>query len=131
MILKINADTFGIISGSLCLVHCVATPFLFIARACTDTCCSSTPVWWQLVDYLFIVISFAAIYYASKNTNKKWMQIALWSSWAVLLFTILNETFETGLLPEMFIYFPASAIVGLHFYNRRYCKCAKDKCCAS
>lgn len=52
MILKINADTFGIISGSLCLVHCVATPFLFIARACTDTCCSSTPVWWQLVDYL-------------------------------------------------------------------------------
>lgn len=59
------------------------------------------------------------------------MQIALWSSWAVLLFTILNETFETGLLPEMFIYFPASAIVGLHFYNRRYCKCAKDKCCAS
>lgn len=130
---KTKADSIGIIASSLCLVHCVATPFLFIAQACAASCCSapSVPSWWKWIDYLFLVISFAAIYYAAKNSTKRWMQIALWGSWIVLLFTILNESFVMISLPESFIYFPALSIVFLHLYNRKYCTCNEDKCCAT
>lgn len=124
-----SSDAIGVFAGGLCLIHCVATPFIFLAKACTTAaCCADTPVWWQAIDYLFIVISFAAIYYATKHTYRRWVRVALWSSWTILVFTILTETLETGWLPESFIYFPALAIIGLHFYNLRFCRCADDDC---
>ncbi|PZE17739.1 MerC domain-containing protein [Putridiphycobacter roseus] len=128
---KMKADTIGIFAGTLCLVHCVATPFIFIAKACASTCCSAAPTWWKWIDYLFIVVSFIAIYYATKNSNKRWIQIALWGAWTVLLFTIINEAIVMLVLPESFIYYPALSIVALHLYNRRYCTCQEDKCCAN
>ena len=33
-------------------------------------------------------------------------------------------------IPDYFIYFPAGAIIILHF-NIQFCKCANDNCCAS
>ena len=125
---KINADKIGIMASSLCLIHCLATPFLFIAKACTATCCSDTPSWWKMIDYLFLVISFGAIYYATKNSSKIWVKVALWSSWIILLFTILNESFKIIPIPESFIYWPALSIVLLHLYNHRFCKCGDDGC---
>lgn len=129
---KSKADAIGIIASSLCLIHCVATPFLFIAKACAVSCCASsaTPYWWKWIDYLFIVIAFVAIYYATKNSTKKWVKVALWVSWGILLFTIFNESLAIITLPESFIYWPAISIVLLHFYNRKYCSCKDDKCCA-
>ena len=37
----------------LCLVHCIATPFIFITQACTASCCAESPIWWQSIDYVF------------------------------------------------------------------------------
>lgn len=128
---KQRADTIGIIASSLCLVHCVATPFLFIAKACAATCCSNTPSWWRSIDYFFLVVSYVAIYYATKNSTKNWVKIALWVTWIVLLFTIFNESVTIITLPEMFIYYPALGIVLLHLYNRKYCTCKEDKCSVS
>ncbi len=127
----LRMDTIGIVASVLCMIHCIATPFLFIAKACTAACCADAPVWWQTIDYIFIVISFVAIFFATKNTTKKWISIALWSSWTLLLLSILNERLQTGLLPELFIYLPALAIVGLHFYNLKYCRCSTETCCAT
>lgn len=124
-----NPDFIGAVASVLCLIHCIATPFLFIAKACSVTCCSAAPFWWQAIDYLFLVISFVAIYYATKNASKKWVRIVLWSSWTLLLFTILNETLKTGLLPKSFVYFPALLIVVFHFYNLKYCKSSDKECC--
>lgn len=125
-----KSDLIGALASSLCLIHCIATPFLFVAKACSATCCSSSPVWWQAIDYVFIIISFFAIFFATKNSTKKWIVFALWSSWFLLLITILCETFETGLFPSSFIYFPSAAIIGFHFYNLKYCKCREDTCYA-
>jgi len=33
-------------------------------------------------------------------------------------------------LGELVVYIPAIALVGLHLYNRKYCKCEDDTCCA-
>jgi len=37
-------DLFGALVSSLCLIHCAATPFLFIAKVCSATCCSDTRI---------------------------------------------------------------------------------------
>lgn len=118
----------GASASGLCLVHCAATPFLFIAQACSVHGCAHTPVWWQSIDYIFLGISFFAIFYATRNSSKNWVKMALWGSWAILLITLLDEALGFGILFESFIYVPAIAIVGLHLYNQRYCQCADDSC---
>lgn len=130
---SISFDIIGALASSLCLVHCLLTPVLFIVKACTSStsCCADAPIWWQVIDYFFIVVSFIAIYYATKNSSVKWVQFVLWCSWLLLLIVIVSESLEIGLFPKSFIYFPALAIVGLHFYNLKYCQCKTDNCCAN
>lgn len=118
----IRADHIGAVASLLCIIHCMATPLLFLVKTCAHTCCVDAPVWWQLIDYVFLVISGLAIYYATKNSTKRWVQIALWSAWVVLLLTFVNEQWKIVALPERFSYLPALIIVVLHFYNRRCCK---------
>mgnify|MGYP001266929021 CR=1 FL=1 len=122
-------DSFGIIASTLCMIHCIATPFIFIAKACSATCCSDAPLWWQVIDYLFLIISFIAIYFISKNLSIRWLKMSFWISWVILLFTILNHSLLIVNLPNNFIYIPAIAIIILHFYNLQFCKCQNDTCC--
>ena len=56
--LKINSDTIGALASGLCMIHCVATPFFFIASACTASCCNMAPGWWQGFDYFFLFPNF-------------------------------------------------------------------------
>ena len=124
-------DSIGIIASGLCTIHCIATPFLFIAKACSATCCSDAPILWTLIDYLFLIISFLAIFFITKNLTIKWLKSSFWISWAILLLTILNHSIHIIELPHNFIYIPAFAIIILHFYNIQYCKCQNQKCCTN
>ena len=38
-------DSIGVLSSALCMIHCIATPFFFVATACTATCCSAAPLY--------------------------------------------------------------------------------------
>ena len=127
--LALSHDSIGIIASSLCMIHCIGTPFLFIAKACSTACCADTPLWWQAIDYVFLFISFIAIYYTTKNTSNKWIAPSLWLSWFILSLTILNHSFQLINLPNNFIYFPAALIIVLHFYNLKYCNCQEKECC--
>jgi len=119
------------VSFTLYLLHCIATPFLFIVQAGSASCCDGPPEWWKFMDYVFLGISFLAIYWSAKTTTIHWMAPMLWSSWALLLVIILNEKLEVLPLPEAAIYLPAIALSTLHLYNRKYCKCKTDKCCVN
>lgn len=123
-----KTDLWGALAGSVCLIHCMITPFLFIAKACTSSCCSESPLWWQAVDYVFILISLIAIKFVTNNISHKGITIAFWTSWILLLVTTLDGTLQTGLLPHSFIYLPALAIIGLHFYNMKYSQCSVPRC---
>lgn len=125
-----RSDLFGSAASSLCLLHCLATPLLFAAHTGHVHGHQSSPMWWGTIDIIFIVISLFAVHWSAKNSSKQWMRAALWVSWALLAFVILNEKFELIHLAEAAIYFPSLALVGLHLYNRRYCKCADEECCA-
>jgi hypothetical protein len=129
--INLSFDNIGIIASTLCTIHCIATPFLFVARACSVTCCSDAPIWWVLIDYLFLVISFYAIFFIHKNLTIKWLRASLWISWTILLIIIVNQSIDIIYLPKNFIYIPSIVIVVLHYYNLKYCKCQDDKCCIS
>jgi len=126
----LKVDGIGMTASLLCMAHCIATPFLFIAKSCSVSCCDASPTWWSWLDYLFLVVSFFAVWQTSKTTSKRWIRYALWVSWLLLFAIIVNEKLQLLPLPETTIYFPAVALVGLHFYNLKYCHCTTNECCA-
>lgn len=130
MFTKQKPDELGVVASGLCLIHCVVTPFLFIVQSCSVGGCSETPIWWQFIDYIFLVISFFAVYRSTQTSGSTWIKPALWMSWGLLLFIIINEKIAWFSIPEYGIYIPAVALIVLHLYNRKYCHCNTDKCCA-
>ncbi|WNJ19165.1 MerC domain-containing protein [Pontibacter sp. G13] len=134
---KSSSDIFGALASGLCLIHCVATPFLFAAQAGAahhdhhHHHHGASPEWWGWIDLTLLVVSAVAIYWAVKRSSKQWVKIALWASWAFLTFIILNEKMELLHLAEAWIYAPAVSLVALHLYNRKYCQCEDDACCAT
>ena len=128
---QLHYDNIGIFAGTLCAIHCIATPFIFIAKACSSTCCSEAPIWWITIDYLFLIISFIAIYYTNKSTSKYWLKLCLWGSWFLLALSIVSHTINITYLPKNFIYIPTFLIIILHLYNLKFCKCQEDTCCVN
>ncbi|WP_084817543.1 MerC domain-containing protein [Formosa agariphila] len=124
-----KADRLGAVSSILCLIHCIATPFIFMAQTSLLTCCSSTPGWWKLTDYIFLAISFLAVYCSTHTTANTWIKPALWISWSLLFFIIINEKATWVSLQENVIFIPTLSLILLHLYNRKYCKCDTDTCC--
>ncbi len=126
-----RSDVWGAVASALCLVHCLASPFLFVAHTGHVHGHHSHPFWWGLLDVLFIIISFLAVFWSVKNTSRNWMKYALWTSWALLTASILNEKLQLVPLAEAFTYIPSIALVALHLYNRKYCKCREEDCCSN
>ena len=129
IVLKQKSDILGTLSSSLCLLHCIATPFIFIAQTSTSTLREATPLYWQFLDYFFLIISFFAIYWSSKTTSIRWIKPLLWLGWLSLLIVVLNEKIGLFPLAEAVVYIPAFVLVFLHLFNKKYCQCNKDKCC--
>ena len=129
---KSKSDTIGMFASGLCLVHCMLTPLIFIAQAQAQTVCHeiSAPFWWKLLDVGFLMISFFAIYWSTKSTSKQWMKFALWVTWLLLCIIILNERLHWLHIPAYAIYIPSFGFVFLHLYNKKFCQCKEDQCCA-
>lgn len=123
-----KTDYLGAIASTLCLIHCIVTPFIFIVQSCSITCCSAAPSWWQFIDYFFLVISFFAVYGSTQTTSNNWMKFSLWLSWSLLFLVIVNEKKAWFFLNENFIYLPALTLIVLHLYNKKYCQCNVNKC---
>ena len=126
---KIKSDAIGALASGLCMIHCLATPFFFIASACSASCCNTAPLWWQWMDYFFLFISFFAIIQATRSTKNEWITYGLWTSWVALFLLIFNIKFGWVTLAENLKFIPAFTLVGLHLYNMRYCQCDKNECC--
>lgn len=123
-------DSIGALSSLLCLLHCMATPFLFIAQSSAMAYEETSHGWWGFIDYFFLVISFIAIYRSAKTSSSNTIKNALWVSWFLLVFVIVNETKQFVNLPEYTIYIPALLLIVLHIYHLKYCQCQDDKCCS-
>ena len=126
-----KSNSVVIIASFVCLIHCISTPFIFIAKVCTTTCCDSATPWWVSLDYVFLVVSLIAVYQSSRSSNNRFIVIPLWFSWLILLFVLLNEQIKLVSLFDYAVYIPTISLIILHIYNMRYCKCNSSKCCVS
>ena len=92
--LTYKADIIGASASLLCIIHCLATPFVFFIKTSSSLCCSETPTWWQSIDYLFLTVAFFAVVHIIRNDRtKKWLKSLLVISWIGLLLVTLNTTF--------------------------------------
>lgn len=126
-----KSNNIGAIASLICLIHCIATPFLFISKLCTETCCENTPIWWASIDYVFMFISLIAVYNSSRLSNNSTIIIFMWLSWFTLFFILINEQFNVVDLFNYAIYIPTISLIILHIYNIKYCKCNSSKCCVN
>ena len=124
-----KSDLLGAGAGIVCMIHCLATPFLFIAWAGSSTAAGEAPVWWTSLNYAFLIISFIAVYRSSQTTSNPVMKPLLWLAWAALTFVMVNEEFHWLELTEIISYAAALSLVALHIVNRKYCQCESDNCC--
>ena len=125
---SIKADTVGAAASFLCMIHCVATPFLFVAQACASTCCSAAPTWWRAIDFAFLLVSAVAVLRAVKASSTPWLRWGLRAAWVALAAAILAENFAPALFSEWVKYPSAFSLIGLHLYNMKYGCCDHDNC---
>lgn len=122
------SDKIGVFASITCMVHCAITPLIFIANICTQSCCNQAPLWWRSLDYIFLIISFIAILQANREQELKKIKVLFWISWTLLAFFIIAESMD-NVISHHLKYIPALAIVCLHMYNIRTCRCQDDSCC--
>jgi len=122
-------DTIGAIVSTLCVVHCLLTPLLFVAQSYTATHSHEAPFWWKNLDYLFILISIIAVYESTKKSTNKLIKAGLWMSWIMLFLLILNEKLVWIELDEIITYCVALTLSMLHIYNLNYCQCETENYC--
>jgi len=60
--LNTQLNPIGSATSTLCPVHCLATPFLFVAHTGHVHNHLSSPFWWRLIDLPFVGISFSAVF---------------------------------------------------------------------
>ena len=125
-----KSDWIGALASGLCLIHCLATPFLFVASAGIGFHGDAHPSWWGALDIIFLVLSFFAVYWSIQNTSETWIKYGFGIVWLLLALIVLNEKFEIFHIAEAAIYPPTIGLIFLHFYNRYYCQCKDETCCA-
>jgi len=126
-----NSDSIGAVTSGLCMLHCFATPFLFLSQSSLIFISIDFTLSWFLLNYIFLSVSFLAIYYSVKNSTNIFIKIFLYLFWAVLSGLIINESLEIFSIPEAATYFSASSLICLHIYNLKYCRCDNEDCCTS
>ncbi len=119
----LNNDIYGIIVCVLCLLHCIATPLLFISVAASKNGQVTPPFLWKNLDYLLLAISLFIVYYSAKNTAKSIMKYILGISWLILFLVLTNEKIGILHIPEFVTYVTSLNLAVVHLYNYRYCRC--------
>ena len=72
-----HSDYIGASASGLCLMHCIATPFLFLSQASLISVSNETLFLWQSLNFLFLTISFIAIYYSAQNSSNLYVKVLL------------------------------------------------------
>ncbi|MEE2800756.1 MAG: MerC domain-containing protein [Bacteroidota bacterium] len=135
--MKVNLlkpDVYGATASIMCIIHCVATPILFIAHAHTHGTVdhhnhAAAPIWWDYLDFIFLFVSFIAIKQTLQKSSRNWMKYVLWSTYSLLFLLIVNEKIEIIALAESVTYGVAIVLAGLHLFHLKYCQCNDEQCC--
>jgi len=108
------SDNTGIASAILCTIHCLIIPALFLAKFWWADSSGATllPSWWGRLDYVFLVISFWAVYHSATHTAVKTIKVSLWIFWCMLAVAIIYEAQLHWLA-----YIASAGLVATHIRN--------------
>lgn len=125
-----NSDFFGVTISGLCAIHCSITPLLFAAKPLLQDTIShkNESGIWESLDYFFLVLSLAAVWYSSIYSKLNVIKWALWISWLIFSFGLMSEHYNTTYGIWM-MYIGSICLIISHIINHRYCKkCQKEQC---
>ncbi|MEM9650349.1 MAG: MerC domain-containing protein, partial [Bacteroidota bacterium] len=118
------SDFLGAAASGLCAIHCALTPVIFAARPVLESTMGHHGHGagiWALLDYLFLVLSLAAVWYSARHTFHMGIKRVLWGAWVVFAIGLLSESFHFT-QGKWFMYIGSITLVIAHMYNHRYCK---------
>jgi len=129
------SNLLGAAASGLCAVHCAITPLVFAAKPILEHAAGEhghahgSPLW-AAFDYIFLVLSFVAVYYSVRHSNHRSLKWVLWVSWVVFAVGILFEAFH---LPygHWLMYGGSIALVVGHLVNYRYCRAYGGEECSN
>lgn len=132
-ILSSRSDYIGIVSATICLIHCIVVP-VFFAFYMHDHASQVSAFGPQFqfehthyhlgsfglfkVDYIFLTIGFIAIVFSSKHTENKWIRLFLWLSYFILVGSVLME--EASLFFQISLYVASIGLISAHLVNLRH-----------
>ena len=126
-----NSDYIGASTSGLCMLHCFATPLIFLSQAAAINISPEITFLWYSLNYMFLFISFIAIYYSVKNSSNFLVKVLLYLFWLLLSALTINEGLSIFPVPELYTYISALSLSSLHIYNLKYCRCDDDECCST
>jgi len=103
-LIKYKADSLGIFSAGLCIIHCMLIPVLVLAGLVNEETGSHT----HWMDYFFILISGIAVYFATRQMNNKLIGRLMWVStfWfatSILLHDMFSLALYSSMLASVFL----------------------------
>lgn len=109
-----RSDLLGIASAALCTVHCLAAPLVLLLFATSE--------FWHALSYVFLAISFVAVYFATKHTHSKQISLLIWGSFTLLAISLI---LEHQIHAMHYVGYAASAgLIFGHVQNIKQCKVA-------
>ena len=122
---KINrSDLIGAAASGLCAIHCTLTPILFAAKPVLEGTMgvhAHGGGFWAVLDYTFLVLSLAAVWYSARHTNHATIKRILWIAWLVFAAGLLSEPLDLS-YGKWLMYIGSVTLVITHLQNYRYCK---------
>ncbi len=109
-----KADYIGITGSTLCIIHCVLTPFLLLT---VNFGSEGLKLGYLSLDYVFILVNIFAVYHATRHTHSLLIKRALWIFLSLFTACLLLED-----VSERFEYLGYAASLGLvatHLVNIR------------
>ena len=108
-------DYTGIASAVLCTIHCIAMPFVMIFQHYF--------LHLEVLSYLFLIISFIAVYNTTKHSSSTLICATLLISFFMLLAGVIFED-EYPIL-EIVSHIGSLGLTIGHILNIKYCKKCK------
>lgn len=112
------SDRVGIAASAVCMVHCLIFPLMVLLRVPLSEWLHE---FWHTLDYVFLAVSFLAVYFSSKSTPKFWMKYFLWTSFFALGASVTLKHHETVF--EALAVGSALLLITAHLINIRQLSC--------
>lgn len=121
----VGADRLGVISAVICTIHCMVVPALLLSKYAMGSLlfeaghdgvhhAHALPVWWELLDYVFLAVGFFAVYHAAAHAATRRIRLSLWLSWSLLAIGVFfHNSFH------WVVYFASASLITTHVFNIR------------